>query len=263
MTPALRAIREHFPDCALHVLVPEEVAPILNHLPWLTRVWPMPRQRGRARFKQTWPIIRALRDERFDRSVDFGGNDRGAILSPLCGARRRLGPIHPRGVFGRRLCFNQRGTPPPLEPHETLPPLHTLSAWGIRPPRSLAIEIRTDPALDAFAAQLLPERKVICHLAAGQPKKEWPTGYWATLYHMAAAAGLRLVFTTGTGAHELSLVDELKRLVPDAPVLPAGPHLPALFSGPQTPGGFLSRDPRPPPFPPGVGVPTTALFSPP
>jgi heptosyltransferase-3 len=53
MVPALRAIWERWPDGALHVLVSEEVAPILDHSPWLNRVWAMPRQRGRDRFKQT------------------------------------------------------------------------------------------------------------------------------------------------------------------------------------------------------------------
>ena len=60
VVPALRAIRERYPDCALHVLVPEEVAPLLRHLPWLTRLWLMPRQRGRARIRESWPVIRAL-----------------------------------------------------------------------------------------------------------------------------------------------------------------------------------------------------------
>ena len=262
MTPALRAIREHFRDCALHALVPEEVAPILNHLPWLTRVWPMPRRRGRARFNQTWPVIRALRDERFDRSVDFGGNDRGAILSLLCGARQRLGPIHPGGFIGRRFCYTQRVSPAPLDQHETVRLLHILSAWGITPPRSLAIEIRTDPALDAFAAQLLPERKVICHLAAGQPKKEWPVRHWVALYQMAAATGLRLVFTTGTGAHEQSLVDELKRLAPDAPVLLAVPDLAAFLAVLKRAEVFISGDTGPLHFASGVGAPTIALFGP-
>ena len=32
----------------LHALVPEESAPLFQHLPWLNRVWPMPRTRGRA-----------------------------------------------------------------------------------------------------------------------------------------------------------------------------------------------------------------------
>jgi len=55
----------------------------------------------------------------------------------------------------------------------------------------------------------LPGAKSHCHLAAGQPKKEWPVGHWASLYQMAAAAGLRLVFTTGASAREQSLVNEL------------------------------------------------------
>lgn len=67
MTPALRAMRERFPQSELHVLIPEEVAPLLRHLPWLNRVWPMPRRRGRMSLTQTWPVIRALRRERFDR----------------------------------------------------------------------------------------------------------------------------------------------------------------------------------------------------
>jgi ADP-heptose:LPS heptosyltransferase len=91
LTPALRALREHFPGCDLHALVPEEVAPVLQHLPWLNRVWPMPRRRGSASLGKTWPVLRALRREHFDRSVDFASNDRGAILSFLIGAKRRLG----------------------------------------------------------------------------------------------------------------------------------------------------------------------------
>ena len=51
----------------------------------------MPRKRGSANLGQTWPLIRALRREHFDRSVDFASNDRGAILSFLIGAKHRLG----------------------------------------------------------------------------------------------------------------------------------------------------------------------------
>jgi ADP-heptose:LPS heptosyltransferase len=61
LTPALRALRGHFPNGELHLLVPEEIAPMFQHLPHLNRVWPIPRKRGRARFSQSWPIIRALR----------------------------------------------------------------------------------------------------------------------------------------------------------------------------------------------------------
>ena len=82
---------------------------MFQHLPWLKRVWPMPRRRGGRQFARNWPVIRALRREHFDRSVDFASNDRGAILSLLIPARRqRLGLVTKRGGFlGRQFCYNR------------------------------------------------------------------------------------------------------------------------------------------------------------
>src|SRR5438477_2583652 len=144
MVPALRARKEHFSDCALHLLVREEVTPLFEHLPWVTRVWGMPRTRGRARLQQSWLILRALRRERFDHSVDFGGNDRGAILSLLCGARERLGPRRAGGFIGRRFCYTRTIIPADLNQHEIRRNLHILSAWNVPPPRSLELELHSD-----------------------------------------------------------------------------------------------------------------------
>jgi ADP-heptose:LPS heptosyltransferase len=262
MTPALRAIRDHFPNGELHVLVPEEVAPILNHLSWLNRVWPMPRQRGHARIGQNWPIIRALRRERFDRSVDFAGNDRGAILSILIGARQRLGLLSPGGFLGRRFCYNQRVAPATITQHESLRLARVLSAWDIAPPVSLEPEIQTDPALDTVAASLLPERTILCHMASSQPNRQWPVQYWAAFYRLAAAAGRRLVFTTATGAREQSLIDELKKFAPDAPVVPVVPGLSLFLAVLKRGKIFISGDTGPLHFAAGLGVPTISLFGP-
>ncbi len=262
MTPALRAIRGHFPNGELHVLVLEAVAPIFNGLPWINRVWPMPRRRGSAKPGQTWPIIRALRRERFDRSVDFAGNDRGAILSFLCGARQRLGLLEPGGFLGRRFCYNQRVPTAPVTQYESLRMAHALSAWGIAPPSSLELEIRTDPAKDALAAELLPQRTVLCHMASSQPNRQWPVRQWADLYHLAAAAGQRLAFTTATGAREQSLTDELKKLAPAATVLPAVPELALFLALLKRAEVLITGDTGPLHFAAGAGVPTIALFGP-
>ena len=262
LTPALRAIRSHFPKAELHVLVPEEVAPIFNHLPWLNRVWPMPRRRGHARTSQSWPVIRALRREHFDRSVDFVGNDRGAILSFLIGARQRLGLLSPGGFLGRRFCYTHRMTPAPLDRHEILRTLHILSAWGIDSILQFGAEIRTDPALDDAAKRLLPVRKIICHLASSQPKKEWPLSHWAALYRLATAAGLELIFSTGIGSREELLLDDFKRLAPDAPVLRPIPDLALYLAVLKRAAAFGSGDTGPLHFAAGLGVPTIALFGP-
>jgi lipopolysaccharide heptosyltransferase III len=263
MTPALRAIRGHFPKCVLHVLAPEETAPIFNHLPWLNRVWAMPRQRGRVRFNQSWPIIRALRRERFDRSVDFASNDRGAILSRFIGARFRLGWDERGGFLGRKLCYTDRIAPQAKLQHESVRLAQLLSAWQIPPPRSLESEIRADLSLVEAAKAILPdEGAVVCHVASSQPKKEWPLPHWAKLHHLAAKSGYHVVFTTARGEREQALMTELKTFAPDATILPPVPELPLFLAVLARAGVFISGDTGPLHFAAGLGVPTISLFGP-
>jgi heptosyltransferase III len=262
MTPALRAIREHFPGCELHVLVAEEVVPLLQHLPGLARVWAFPRRRGKANPALAWPIVRALRRERFDRSVEFGGNDRGAILSLLCGARHRLGPLWPGGFLGRRFCYThthqmQAGG------HQSLTNFQLLSAWGIAAPESPTLEIYPDPALIKVAAQFLPRPAILCHLATSQPKKEWPLSHWAELYRQAtAAAGHELVFATGISPREQTLLADLKQQLPGVPSIPVLPDLPTFLAVLQRAKLFISGDTGPLHLAAGLGVPTIGLFGP-
>jgi ADP-heptose:LPS heptosyltransferase len=261
LTPALRAIREKFPMGELHVLVPEQIAPLLQNLPWINRVWPMPRRRGRASLGQSWPVIRALRREQFDRSVDFAGNDRGAILSFLIGARQRLGWAQRGGFLGRQFCYNQRVAPENELRHESARLAHLLSAWDIKP-SSLATEIRADPVLAAQAEKLLPPGKFVCHIASSQSKKEWPLAHWAALHQMAAAAGLEIIFTTGVGTREEALLKDFRQLAPAAPVLEPIPNLALYLAVLQRAKVFISGDTGPLHFAAGLGVPTLALFGP-
>lgn len=261
MTPALRAIREHFPASALHVLVAEEVVPLLQHLPGPARVWAFPRKRGKAKPGLSWPVIRALRRERFDRSVDFGGNDRGAIVSLLCGARERLGPLRPGGFLGRRFCYTQTHRMQPGG-HQSLTNFQLLSAWGIAAPECPQLEICPDPGLAKAAEQLLPRPAILCHLATSQPKKEWPLAHWVELYRRATAAGRELVFSTGVSPRERALLEDLKQRLPGVPVLPALPDLPTFLAVLKRARLFISGDTGPLHFAAGLGVPTIGLFGP-
>ena len=263
MTPALRALRGHFPDGELHVLVPEEVAPLFQHLPHLNRVWAMPRQRGRARFSQSWPVIRALRRERFDHSVDFASNDRGAILSRLIGARRRLGWDERGGFWGRKFCYTDRVAPEAKPQHESVRLAQLLSGWQIPPSTSLEAEIRADPSLAEAAKKILPgERTVVCHVASSQPKKEWPLSNWSKLLRLAMEAGHSVVFTTARGEREAALMTELKKLAPDAVILLSVPELPLFLAVLARAGVFISGDTGPLHFAAGLDVPTISLFGP-
>lgn len=263
MTPALRAVREHFPNGELHLLVPEETAPLFQHLTWLDRVWPMPRRRGRMNFSKTWPVIRALRREKFNRSVDFAGNDRGAILSFIIGARRRLGWMSPGGFFGRKFCYNQRISPEKMPPHESLRLAHLLSAWEIPPPASIETEVGFDPSLAEAAKEILPQKNaVICHVASSQPKKEWPLQNWIEFHRLATGNGSEIVFTTARGTREQALMSELKTKLPSAVILPVVEDLPLFLAVLKRAKAFISGDTGPLHFASGLGVPTISLFGP-
>jgi ADP-heptose:LPS heptosyltransferase len=211
----------------------------------------------------TWPVIRALRHEHFDRSVDFASNDRGAILSRLIGAKRRLGWSERGGFLGRRLCYTERVANDDVAGPESARLARLLSGWQVPPPASLESEIRADPALAETARGLLPEdRAVICHAASSQPRKEWPLSHWAALHQLATKAGYHLVFTTARGGREAALMNDLRRLVPGARVLPEIGELALFLAVLARARVFIAGDTGPLHFAAGLGVSTIALFGP-
>lgn len=263
MTPALRAIHEYYPESELHVLVPEEIAPIFRHIPWLDQVWAMPRRRGTMNLGQTWPVIRELRRERFDKSVDFASNDRGAIASFLAGAKERLGRSDPGGFWGRKYCYTQCVPRDGTILHQSAQMAQLLSGWEISMPRNLEVEIHADPALAGMAKEILPgDRAIVCHAASSQPKKEWPLQHWARLHRLATDAGKYVVFSTARGQREQSLMIELEKLTPGAVILPLIAELPLFLAVLRRAAVFISGDTGPLHFAAGLGVPTISLFGP-
>lgn len=260
LTPALRALREHFPQGEIHVLLPAEIAPLLQHLPWLTKVWAMPRRRGNAKPFQAWPIIRALRREKFDRSVDFGGNDRGAFLSFLVGAKRRLTWDQPGGFFGRKLCYTERVAAPPGTQHESRRLLHLLSAWDVPAPASLETEISLNPAVEKAVTVPFPSGTVMCHVSTSNDKKQWPVANWAELHRLCRAAGINVVFATGTSPREQAFLAEIKKTAPEATVLPATPDLATYLAWLKHAALFVSGDTGPLHFAAALGVKTIGIF---
>ncbi len=258
MTPALRALQAFNPAGELHVLVPAEVAPLLQNLPWIKRVWPLPRTRSRARLRETWPIIRALRREKFDRAVDFGGNDRGALLSFLSGAKIRLAPDHHRLLA--KLCYTQKIA------HEQLPAdwvrrhLRLLETWQVPPPADTRLEIAVDPVLEKSTPAPFPTGTILCHVATSNDRKQWPPGHWAKFYQLACAAGFQLIFSAGPGAREQAFLAQIKNRVPAAPVLPASKNLAEFLVWLKPAAVFISGDTGPLHFAAALGVPVIGLF---
>jgi len=262
VVPALRALHEHCPEAELHLLVAEDAAPIVQHLPWLHRVWALPRTRGQARFNASWPILRALRRERFDRSVDFVGNDRGAILSRLIGARERLGGVSQKGYLVRRLAYTRCIEEADPTRHEIVRDLHVMSAWGVPFPADPRLETRADPALAAQAEKILPSHPIIFHLSTSQPKKEWPLANWLDLFRHAQAAGLPVTFSSGPSLREQAQLTDLRHAAPEAAALPSDLNLALFLAVLARARLFVSPDTAPLHLAAGLGVPTIGIFGP-
>jgi ADP-heptose:LPS heptosyltransferase len=256
--PALMAIRRHFPDCELHTLVPEASAPLLQHHPAVNRVWSVPRKAGLGEY---WPIIRALRAERFDSAVDLGSNDRSAIIAFLSGAPERLGVMQANGFWGRRFCLTKPVEPAPEDRHESLRLLHILSTWNISPPAKIEIKLYTDPAVANPLLRNPSKPTVICNTGAASPKKQWPIAHWARLHQLATARGYDLVFLRGVSQVEEQMIQELQSLVPGANILPKL-DLPRLLAAIKSADAAISNDTGPMHFATALGVKTVAIFGP-
>jgi ADP-heptose:LPS heptosyltransferase len=257
--PALMAIRQHLPDCELHALVPERSAPLLQHHPVVNRVWSLPRRAGLGAY---WPIIRALRTERFDSAVDLGSNDRSSIITFLSGAPERLGAMQPKGGFwGKRFCFTKPVEPAPEDRHESLRLLHILSPWNISPPEKIEIKLYTDPAVTNPLSRNPSKPTVICYTGAATAKKQWPIAHWARFHQLASARGYDLVYLHGLSPLEEKLIQELQTLVPGANILPKL-DLPRLLVAIKSADAAISNDTGPMHFATALGVKTVAIFGP-
>ena len=70
LTPALQIIKLNFPKAELHVLVPNEIIPILKSVNYIDKIWGTPRSRGKLNILDQLPVVLNLRKEKFDRIVD-------------------------------------------------------------------------------------------------------------------------------------------------------------------------------------------------
>lgn len=262
LTPALKALKMQQSNIELHVLVAAEVAPLLENIPWIDKVWAMPRKRGKANLLQSIPFIKELRKEHFNQCIDFGGNDRGALLSLLSGAPVRLGSSN--GDVAKviqKICYTQIVNHVNTDvPHFDLH-FNLLGMWGIKRPKTLDLEIACNPLLAEDAKKLLPPNSIICHIATSQPKKDWPINHWKKLNDLSQSTNLNLIFTSGTSIREQKLLEAFKLIAPEAITLPPIPNLDLFLNVIKLSRMVVAGDTGPLHFAAGLDVPVLGIFA--
>jgi predicted lipopolysaccharide heptosyltransferase III len=220
-TPALRALRQRFPDAHIAYLVEPRAADVIRANPNIDELIVAPRSHLFADIA----LGRRLRASRYDLVIDFHGGPRASLLTWLSGAPVRVG----YEVAGRAWMYTTRvARPRELRPrHAVQNQWDLLTALGLPDPdaNSWPVEMPADPAATAAMAERLArggvsstDRLVVVHVSAGNPFRRWPQPSFAALVaRLASRAGIRVVVTSGPSEREAAgrVVDDARaRLAP-------------------------------------------------
>jgi ADP-heptose:LPS heptosyltransferase len=208
-TPAIRAIRQAFPDAQITYVVERYAAPVVQDNPHLDRVLVIPPATGWPRLTQDFTLAQQLRHERFDLVVDFHGGPRGSWLAWASGAPVRVG----YAVKGRSWMYSVV-VPRPRE----LRPRHSVeNQWDLLPWVAPVLARPPDPTRDRVEMREAPDaasaltrrlaalgiapghRLIVIHVSAGNPFRRWPAEAFVELVARLGAAGQdrRIILTSG------------------------------------------------------------------
>jgi lipopolysaccharide heptosyltransferase II len=225
-TPAIRALRRHFPHAHIAYLVEEHAAPIVAGSPYLDEVIVISLTQGLRRIVDDIQIARQLRQRAFDVVIDFHGGPRGSWLTWLTGAPERIGYTvvgrswmytraidRPRALRARHSVENQWDLieplgVPPLE--RARDPMNMVETDGARR--------RVDAAL-ASAGVPHDAPLVVLHVSAGNPFRRWPLEQFTETAASLVARNPRLYVVLTSGPSEADAADRVGQLARS--VLPA------------------------------------------
>lgn len=221
-TPAIRALRQRFPDATLLYLVESLSAPVVSGNKHLSEVLIIERRRGWGRWLEDLRLARRLRGRRIDVAVDFHGGPRSAWLTWATRARMRVGydvadrrwmythvVPKPRGYAPRHSVQNQWDLLAPIDEAFRRPPDRTLDR--IEMPVSAAAHRAVSERLTSIGVQP-GDHLVVLHVTAGNEFRRWPAASFARVAASLAARGDDWVVAVLGGAADEGTVADIVRM---------------------------------------------------
>ena len=257
-TPAIRAVRTHFPNAYIAMLVAKQSADVLRENPHLNEIITYDRLAKDKDTGEMLRIIRHLRERKFTMVIDLQRKFRTELLMYLSGAAERVG----RG----RLCtvrVQEQGNK-----HATADYFDLLHAVGISA-ADQRLELFFDEserteAVRQFDTAGIRETalKVGLFPGAGWKLREWMPERFAAIGDRLVAQFNANVLIFG-GPKETELVQTVVDLM-DAPAIPFAGNLQIrqLAASIQQCDLFLTNDTGPMHIAAAVGTPTVSLFGP-
>ncbi len=257
-TPAIRAVRAHFPHAYIAMLVAKQSAAVLRENPHLNEIILFDRLAKDKDIGEMLRIVRTLRQRKFDLTIDFQRKFRTEVLTYLSGARERVGKGN--------LCTIR--VPEEGNKHATEHYFDLLRAVGI-PAENRTLELFLAESERAAARRRFEVAGIIdARLKIGLfPGAGWKLREW--MPERFAAIGDRLVqhFNAQVlifgGQKEVTLVHTVANLMQAAAIPFAGNlQIRQLAACVEKCDVFLTNDTGPMHIAAAVGTPTVSLFGP-
>jgi len=201
--PAFATLRQVYPHARITALVSSAGSALLAREPYIDEIliWDAPwfaRTNSQSGSPGFWQMVKKIRKRQFDLSLDLRGDLRHHVLLSLAGVSVRLGYGITGGAFLLHIPLYLR-----VRTHEVERNLDAVQALkSCEIPRKYLPLILDDTELQAGEKIWQSQgQRVVVHPAAGDPKKQWSTAYFAQVCDYLANVGCEIVLV-GTAAEK-------------------------------------------------------------
>lgn len=181
--PAMKAIRENFPEARIVALAPARCLEILNAVPYLNEVRAFDERESERSLSAKLRFIQWLRSERFDKVFLFHRSFTRALLAWLGGIPERIGY-----ETGKRKRILTKAVPKPRQAMHQVDYFLVLLKWAGLPVRFGSEYQFFYPDSDGQKARELLKKEnlqgkpfIAFHIGANWEPKRWPASHFAEL----------------------------------------------------------------------------------
>jgi heptosyltransferase-3 len=273
ITPALRALRETFPNAKISVAVNSVTDAMLAGNPHIDEVIVYDRVAKKknviSRLLREAKLLKKLRARRFDMTIDFTSGDRPVLYSWVSGAKVRVSFANGRWKPNdwRRRAFTHLFDNPMETMHEVQRHLWLLKQIGVET-KDDSLCLKTSAADDKWASELIscyrPKKVVHVHPVARWLFKCWDEKKMASVIDwLELEKGARVIITASPTPEEVEITESILKHCRSKPLFLKGKTtLGQVAALSKHADCFFGVDTAPMHMAAAVGAPVVCIFGP-